>query len=59
MRADSSKIEIFRKAIGDKPMALASGITPENVMTYHEVDCFLVATGINSLRMILYNIDAA
>ena len=56
--ADSSKIEIFRKAIGDKPMALASGITPENVMTYHEVDCFLVATGIN-FENDFYNIDAA
>jgi hypothetical protein len=54
--ADGSKIETFRKAIGDRPMALASGITPENVHSYHEVDCFLVATGIN-FEADFYNID--
>jgi uncharacterized protein len=56
--ADGSKIEVFREAIGNKPMALASGITPENVETYHEVDCFLVATGIN-FKGDFYNIDPA
>lgn len=45
--ADLGKIEIFRKAIGDRPLALASGISPENAMSYREVDCFMVATGIN------------
>ena len=45
--ADLSKIETFRRAIGDKPMALASGITPENARYYADVDCFMVATGIN------------
>ena len=45
--ADLGKIETFRTAIGDKPLALASGITPENVASYADVDCFMVATGIN------------
>ncbi len=45
--ADLGKIETFRAAIGDRPLALASGITADNVAHYREVDCFLVATGIN------------
>ena len=45
--ADPSKIAAFRGAIGDRPLALASGITPENAVTYGDVDCFMVATGIN------------
>lgn len=46
--ADLTKIQTFRDAIGDAPMALASGITPENATEYCGlVDCFLVATGIN------------
>lgn len=45
--ADLGKIETFRKAVGDKPLALASGITPENVTSYADVDCLMVATGIN------------
>lgn len=45
--ADLSKIETFRAAIGDRPMALASGISPENATSYADVDCFMVATGIN------------
>ncbi|MEO9826890.1 MAG: adenine phosphoribosyltransferase [Paracoccaceae bacterium] len=45
--ADLSKIETFRAAIGDRPMALASGISPENAHDYADVDCFMVATGIN------------
>ena len=28
-------------------MALASGISPENARSYADVDCFMVATGIN------------
>ena len=56
--ADHSKIEIFRSAIGDRPLALASGITPANAHHYHDVDCFLVATGIN-LEGDFYNIDSA
>lgn len=46
--ADAGKIQTFRAAIGDAPLALASGITPDNAMTYAaDVDCFMVATGIN------------
>ena len=45
--ADLGKIETFRAAIGDRPMALASGISPENACAYADVDCFMVATGIN------------
>lgn len=57
--ADLSKIETFRKALGDAPMALASGITPENAHRYAGlVDCFLVATGIN-YDGDFYNIDPA
>ena len=57
MAADTSKIDTFRKSCGDKPIALASGITPENVHLYADlVDCLMVATGIN-LEGDFYNID--
>lgn len=43
------KIWAMRNAIGDHPLAIASGITPENVNDYLGIaDCFLVATGISS-----------
>lgn len=46
--ADLDKISTFRAAIGDAPLAIASGITPENAHVYaRDVDCFMVATGIN------------
>lgn len=45
--ADLSKIQDFRRGIGDTPLALASGITPENAGAYRDVDAFMVATGIN------------
>lgn len=45
--ADLAKIATFRKAVGDRPLALASGITPDNALHYRDVDCFMVATGIN------------
>lgn len=45
--ADLTKIETFRAAISERPMALASGISPENARLYADVDCFMVATGIN------------
>ncbi|MEO0327209.1 MAG: BtpA/SgcQ family protein [Pseudomonadota bacterium] len=55
--ADKTKIKTFRKACGDKPLALASGITPENAGEYSKhVDCFMVATGIN-FKDDFYNID--
>ena len=38
----------MRQALGTFPLALASGVTPENVTDYLPfVDCFLVATGIS------------
>jgi len=42
------KIRRMRQAISGKPLAIASGITPDNVSDYLEADCFLVATGISS-----------
>lgn len=47
IEADDDKVAVFRQAIGEAPLALASGITPENAHRYREVDCFMVATGIN------------
>lgn len=54
--ADLGKIDTFRKAIGDATLALASGITPDNAAHYRDVDCFMVATGIN-LPGNFYDID--
>jgi len=43
-----SKIQRMKSSIGSFPLAIASGITPENVHQYIEfADCFLVATGIS------------
>lgn len=56
--ADLHKIETFRNAIGDTALALASGITPENAANYADVDCFMVATGINEAGN-FYDIDPA
>ena len=58
IEAEDSKIATFREAIGDAPLALASGITPENAHRYREVDCFMVATGINYAGN-FYDIDPA
>lgn len=54
--ADTSKIETFRASIGECALALASGITPDNARNYKDVDCFMVATGINHDGD-FYNID--
>jgi len=54
--ADVNKICTFRTHIGEHVLALASGITPENAHSYSEVDCFMVATGINA-EGDFYNID--
>lgn len=44
--ADIDKIRKFRSGCGDKVLALASGVTPQNVLNYVPyVDCILVATG--------------
>ncbi|MEM7507326.1 MAG: adenine phosphoribosyltransferase [Pseudomonadota bacterium] len=57
-KADLTKIRDFRTGIGDRPLALASGITPENARDYADVDAFMVATGIN-VPGDFYNIDPA
>ncbi len=45
---DTAKIRAIRREIGDFPLAVASGITPQNVCEYEDsVDCFMVATGIS------------
>lgn len=56
--ADPGKIAAFRAGIGDRPLAVASGITPENAIEYRDVDAFMVATGIN-LTDNFYDIDPA
>ena len=56
--AEISKIAIFRSALPNTPIALASGITPKNAIDYAMVDCFMVATGIN-IADDFYNIDPA
>lgn len=57
--ADVDKTRRFRAALGTAPLALASGITPENVARYADhVDLMLVATGINRPGD-FYNIDPA
>lgn len=54
--ADVGKIDTFRTAIGDKALALASGVRLENAHTFSDVDCFMVATGINETGN-FYDID--
>lgn len=46
--AHVAKIRTMRKAAGECPLAIASGIAPENAHQYVGIaDCFLVATGIS------------
>ncbi|MEM7258498.1 MAG: adenine phosphoribosyltransferase [Pseudomonadota bacterium] len=46
--ADLNKIQTFRDACGEQPLALASGITPDNITEYlPAIDAVLVATGVN------------
>ncbi len=54
--ANHAKIDDFRRGVGSHTLALASGITPENATNYDQVDCYLVATGINKSGD-FYNID--
>lgn len=57
--ADTTKITDFRRGLGRAPLAIASGVTPDNAASYAaDVDCFLVATGINRPGD-FYNIDPA
>lgn len=45
--ADYEKIATIKAGAGDFPVAIASGISPENVSIYREVaDCYLVATSL-------------
>ena len=47
--ASLEKIATMKRGLGDAPLAIASGITPENVSDYLDLaTCFLVATGISS-----------
>lgn len=56
---DLTKIVDFRRGLGAAPLAIASGVTPDNAPHYAAgVDCFLVATGINRPGD-FYNIDPA
>lgn len=46
--ADIEKIRRMKQALGNTPLAIASGITPENIVNYlPHADCFLVATEIS------------
>ena len=57
--AGDEKMRIFRQAVGDTALGLASGVTPENVSIYGQyADAILVATGIN-YDADFYNIDPA
>ena len=57
--ADRAKIAAFRRGCGNAPLALASGVTPENAADYApDVDAMLVATGINRSGD-FYEIDPA
>lgn len=45
--ANSEKISIMKAAIGDHPLAIASGISPDNVHRYkNHADAFLVASSL-------------
>lgn len=47
--ADIDKVCAMREGLGDGALALASGVTPENVRAYLPyVDAFLVGTGIEA-----------
>ena len=49
LAADRDKIMAMKNALGDVPLAIASGVTPDNIGDYLVyADCFLVATGIGS-----------
>lgn len=55
--ADVEKIQEFRRGAKDTALAVASGITPENVNCYRSnIDAILVSTGINRNND-FYNID--
>lgn len=46
--ADRSKLVTMKAALGDTPLAVASGVSIDNVLDYKDcVDIFMVATGIS------------
>ena len=46
--AEVEKIMVMKKTLGDYPLAVASGITLDNIREYLPCsDCYLVATGIS------------
>jgi predicted TIM-barrel enzyme len=58
--APLAKIAAMKAALGDHPLGVASGVTPENVGQYLGlVDCFLVATGISDSHAELNQARAA
>ncbi len=49
---DRDKIRAMKGALGSFPLAIASGITMQNIGSYLDTaDCFLVATGISESRL--------
>lgn len=47
--ASAGKIQTLKSAIGSFPLAIASGVSPENVHHYLDTaDCFLVASAIST-----------
>lgn len=57
-QADPGKIKAFRQGAGNGALALASGVTPQNIGTYAPlVDAVLVATGVGR-KGDFYNLDA-
>lgn len=55
-----AKIEAMRSAIGRHPLAIASGLAPENVDAYLPyADCFLAATKISRSEVLLDRAQAA
>lgn len=46
--ADRDKIQTMKDSLGSSPLAIASGITPQNIDSYLDIaDCFMVSTGIS------------
>jgi predicted TIM-barrel enzyme len=43
---DVERIEQMKKVIGDKPLAIASGMSPENIELFPSADAVLAATGL-------------
>jgi uncharacterized protein len=44
---DVEKIKAMKEAIGDKPLAIASGVSPKNIHLFSMADAILCATGIS------------